>query len=102
MSVAKTIRGGDALLEEALPRFLVRQRWFAGKARSIASVRVIDTTAPGVLPESIRLTLIEVAYSSGRPDSYFLPIGLAAGSAADRLERESPGRAIARLDGLGL
>jgi len=111
MAAVKSSRGWDALLggegrrlleREALPSFLKRQRWFAGKARALDSVRLVDTSAAGELPESTRLALIEVAYESGRGETYFLPIGLASGPDADRLEREAPGRVIARVDGAGL
>jgi len=111
MSVVKSKRGWDALLEgearrrlegEALPPFLKRQRWFAGKARSVASVRIVDASAAGELPESTRLTLLEVRFESGQPETYFLPLGLAEGPDADRLERDSPGRVVARSEGIGL
>ncbi len=111
MSAVKSSRGWDALLggegrrvleRDALPPFLERQRWFAGKARAIVSARLLDATAAGELPEATRLALVEVAYASGRPDVYFLPLGLATGADADRLEREAPGRVIARIADVGL
>jgi len=111
MSAVKSSRGWDALLggegrrlleREALPSFLKRQRWFAGKARALDSVRLVDSSAAGELPESTRLALIEVAYGSGRAETYFLPLGLATGAEADKLERETPGRVVARVEGSGL
>ena len=111
VETTKTTRGPVPFLEgearrtlerDALPSFLLRQRWFAGKARSVESVRFLDASAPGELAGSSRLTLIEVAYTSGRPDTYLLPLGLATGPAADRIGREEPGRVVARLDEVGL
>ena len=111
MSVETSKRGPVTFLEgearrvlerDALPSFLPRQRWFAGKARSVKSVRFLDASAPGELAGPARLTLLEVTYASGRPETYLLPIGVATGAAADRLEREEPGRVIARLDGVGV
>jgi 1,4-alpha-glucan branching enzyme len=100
----------DAVLEgesrriletEALPAFLIRQRWFAGKARPIKAVRFLDLIAQN-FPERSGLSLIEVEYGSGSPDTYLLPLGLIEGPEADRLERETPGRVIARFPKLGL
>ena len=88
----------DVLEREALPSFVGRQRWFAGKARTIQSLRILDaTTGPG-LPESTRLALIQVDYESGNPDIYLLPLGLASGAEALRVEREMPTRVIGRVD----
>ena len=91
--------GARARLEREIPPFLSRQRWFAGKARAVEAVRLVDATRAGDLPGSTRLTLVEVIYREGSPDTYFLPIGTAEGEAADRLEQEAPGRVIARIDG---
>ena len=111
MAVAQTKRGWEALLEgeprrrlerEALPPFLNRQRWFAGKARQIASVRLVDVTLPREVPEPNRLAIVEVAYEGGRLETYFLPLGLATGAEADRVERDSPGRVIGRVEGVGV
>src|SRR4051812_35474263 len=86
MPVVPSRRAWDAVLEgdarralerDALPSFLPRQRWFAGKARALKSVRFLDRTSGTGLPESTRLTLIEVASDAGHPDTYLLPIGLA-------------------------
>ena len=96
---------GEARLvleRDALPAFLLRQRWFAGKARTIKSVRFLDSSEGPGLPESTRLTLLEVTYASGSPDVYLLPLGMASGLEADRLEREMPKRVIARVEKVGL
>jgi len=107
MAVREAEAGWDALLEGAararlereIPPFLLRQRWFAGKARAVAAVRLVDATRERDLPGSTRLALAEVTYREGPPETYFLPLGLAVGEAADRLEQEAPGRVIARFDG---
>src|SRR5207237_7021070 len=46
------------------------------------------------------LMLVEVRYGEGDPDTYFLPIRLAAGPEVERLAKEAPGRVIARSAGL--
>ncbi|QEH34647.1 1,4-alpha-glucan branching enzyme GlgB [Aquisphaera giovannonii] len=87
-----------ARLERDLPDFLRKQRWFAGKARELDSVRLVDATGAGDLPGSNRLIVVEVRYREGNPDLYFLPVAWAAGDEAARLEREYPVRVISRLD----
>jgi predicted trehalose synthase len=57
-------------------------RWFGGKGRAIAHTRVVDC-AP--LVEGALLQLLEVAYSSGAPDTYVL---------VDRLHEPAIGRAL--------
>ena len=90
---------GRARLEaDHLPAFLARQRWFAGKSRAIRAARVVDQSHPGPIPPLVRLALIEVEYQSGQPETYFLPIGLARGAAAEALQREAPKRVIGPLE----
>ncbi|HLK50633.1 MAG TPA: maltose alpha-D-glucosyltransferase [Bryobacteraceae bacterium] len=80
---------GRYWLETALlPQFLPKQRWFGSKARAIRSVRIADWAA---LPNSNAVVvLVEVQYEKGEPDSYFLPLGLSFGPAAEDLLRTAP------------
>jgi hypothetical protein len=61
-----------AEFDRKIPAFLMRQRWFGGKARTIdtASVRtwVAIPDCDGVL------LLVDVHYSDGLPDTYALPL----------------------------
>jgi maltose alpha-D-glucosyltransferase / alpha-amylase len=62
----------DWLVEVAFPAFLQRQRWFAGKARSIARVELANW---GRFEDSnCAITLLDVTDSEGHTDRYFLPI----------------------------
>ncbi|MDR3638938.1 MAG: 1,4-alpha-glucan branching protein GlgB [Isosphaeraceae bacterium] len=90
---------GRARVERELAPFLQRQRWFAGKARDVATVRLVDATAPDALPGSTRLAFANVTYREGEPELYFLPLGLATGAEAERLSREGPARIIVRVAG---
>ena len=94
----KLMPRGGGIETEALPRFLPKQRWFAGKARAIESVTIVDQTE--VTPELplVRFVLIAVRYESGHPETYFLPLGLAAGDAATTLLSQTPNRVISTLD----
>lgn len=67
--------GGQRLLERALPAFLARQRWFAGKAAGIAAVTLLDSAA---LPGGFALAVLEVAPSQGATQRYLLPLQVAA------------------------
>ncbi len=93
------MEGRRILERDFLPAFLPRQRWFAGKSRQIASIRILDSTNPGEFANQARLTIIEVSYASGRPETYLLLIGGSSGDEADRIAREEPGRVIAKLEG---
>src|SRR4051794_12140650 len=86
MSVLKAPGRWDTLLgpefrghleREVLPAFLPRQRWYAGKARTLSSVRIIDESTPGALLEKAFLLLVEVRFREGEPETYFVPLGVA-------------------------
>src|SRR4051812_2291622 len=107
MSALQRMKGWPALLEgealdrlerEALPAFLGRQRWYSRKARVLDSLRIVDSGRPEGFPPTSLLAMIEVRYREGASDRYFLPLAWANGPDADRVEREAPGRIIARLD----
>jgi trehalose synthase-fused probable maltokinase len=83
----------EALLAQVrLSAFLERQRWFGGKARSIASVQLADALELG---ERGWLTVITVAFDSGAPQQYLLPLALVDRSAA---AASRPEAVLASLD----
>ena len=61
-------------LEALLPDYLRRCRWFGGKARTIQTVEIVE--AVPVLHEAPlgSLTLIQVTYTDGEPETYVLPL----------------------------
>lgn len=85
-------------IHEQLPQFLRGRRWFAGKARTVDAVRIVDETSPGTLPGTTVLALVEVGFRDGAADAYFMPLGMATGDAVGRL---APGAEIARVAGTG-
>ncbi len=117
-----TLLVGDARarLETLLPDYLKARRWFGGKARTIHAARIsevlripyayaLDTSAAQV-PESDHnqhgsasasdhayLTLIEVQYTSGAPQTYALSLGFAQGRRAAELLAEHPQAVVAHL-----
>ncbi len=87
----------DQLEREILPDFLRRQRWFAGKARRLQSVRLARSTPPGALPGSLVFAVVEAAFEDGGRDRYLLPLSVSGGAEADRLANE-PRWSVARLE----
>jgi maltose alpha-D-glucosyltransferase/alpha-amylase len=87
-------------LEEVLPAFLQRQRWFGGKARAMQGVQLADTVTvhgpPGV--SAMRLLLIRVDYVEGEPEMYLLPVVFARGRQARDITGDHPRGGILRVD----
>lgn len=91
------LAGGNRhrLENENLPKFLVKQRWFAGKSRAIESTRLIDWAILGT-PHSV-LSLVEVQFQCGVTDTYLLPLAMTFGAAGEELRRTAPNAIIAPL-----
>jgi maltose alpha-D-glucosyltransferase/alpha-amylase len=91
---------GLALLQQLLPDYLVRQRWFGAKSRTISSVRVVEwAELPGI---SAALVFLEITYADGattgaRPDVYQLPLALSTGAEADAIRTGAPNSVLATL-----
>jgi maltose alpha-D-glucosyltransferase/alpha-amylase len=113
---ALTHGNGTALLEAALPAWLMRQRWFGAKSKTIVAVRVesyaalpfpvttsTETAIQGhsSLPDATSLGaaifFIEISYREGETETYQLPITLASGRDAETITAESPLSVICNL-----
>ncbi|MFZ0744513.1 MAG: maltose alpha-D-glucosyltransferase, partial [Terracidiphilus sp.] len=98
---------GLALIETALPAWLVRQRWFGAKSRKIQSAHVLewaelppgttesptaprttDLTAVGTVPPA--LFFVEISYSDGPGDIYQVPLAFSTGADAEDLAASHP------------
>lgn len=66
------------LEREVLPRWVPMQRWFGGKARTVASL-VIEATVP-VGGEAAQILVLRVNYSAGEPERYAVPLAIGAGN----------------------
>ncbi|MGH7067334.1 MAG: maltose alpha-D-glucosyltransferase, partial [Acetobacteraceae bacterium] len=62
------------LEHEAIPAFLVKQRWFADKERRITGARVC---AGAFLEDDLLIAEAEVTFADGGAQRYFLPLALA-------------------------
>jgi maltose alpha-D-glucosyltransferase/alpha-amylase len=90
---------GMALIQELLPAYLVRQRWFGAKSRTIASVRVRDWAEMPGMPAA--LVFIEVSYADAvgaGADVYQLPLALSSGTEAEAVRVGAPGSILASLN----
>jgi maltose alpha-D-glucosyltransferase / alpha-amylase len=95
--------GGKAktALEELLPAYLQARRWFGGKARPIKSATVREAVRLPAASQGANLLLVEVQYLEGEPQTYVLPLTVAAGDRAERVRAELPHAPVAwvRADG---
>jgi maltose alpha-D-glucosyltransferase/alpha-amylase len=66
--------GLELLQESVLPKYMIQQRWFGAKARTIKNVTVADWAPLSV--KDAALLLIDVCYTDGEPDRYSMPIGI--------------------------
>ncbi|MBV6342395.1 maltose alpha-D-glucosyltransferase [Candidatus Magnetobacterium casense] len=87
--------------KEILPSYLVKNRWFAAKARNVQYTEIIEdihfygSTQPGYI------ILLNVFYTEGLPDTYVLPVAVAMGESATHVRQQYPFSVIANVK-LGL
>lgn len=82
-------------LEELLPGFLARARWFGGKARKTEVVRIeASLPLPGGLGPG-RFLVVTVAYRDGGEEFYLLPLVYAA---SGETIPQSPGAILAEVE----
>jgi len=89
---------GQAALERMLPSVLLTRRWFGGKARSIESVRIVESIPVPGSRTTAMLLFLRVQYGEGSSETYALPITAAFGDDAARIQREFPQAIVAPLD----
>jgi trehalose synthase-fused probable maltokinase len=88
-------------LASQLPEYLIKQRWFGGKARKIASVDVVDTLPIPAGGATAYLFVAVVHYAEGSDEIYAIPLVRAEGAGADGLKVSGPdGGTIMLADGL--
>ena len=61
-------------LPQQLPAFLIRQRWFGGKARQIRSAELADVVPIRSEAMEAFLLVVTVKYAAGADDSYAIPV----------------------------
>ena len=90
-----TVSHRDQVARE-LPWFLVTQRWFGSKSRTITSATLANVqTLPGT---NAALTTVAVSYVEGARETYQLPLAITSGSAAAALRVSTPNVIVATLN----
>jgi len=88
-----------------LPNYLRGRRWFGGKARPFRSVSVQEVIPISLPAVTVYLTSVLVPYTDGGPETYVLPLAIAAGAEAEQMQKDFPQAAVALVrgeDGEGL
>jgi maltose alpha-D-glucosyltransferase/alpha-amylase len=93
-SSARTI-----LERQSLALFLQRQRWFGGKARTIARARFGDWATLRRGPHPAFLTVVNVEYRDGGREQYVLPLAMSSAADAEAVERQFPAAVLSRISG---
>ena len=89
---------GRVSLENLLPDYLKKNRWFGGKARRIKSARIREVIPAPKAGASAYITLVEVAYLDYDTETYALPLTYATGDEAGELLHEHPQAVLAHLE----
>ena len=84
---------------ECLPRYLPRQRWFAGRARQLTSAHILDWTTIRRGRDPVFLTIVRAEYADGGSEDYFLPLVADSTTTVEQLAQSCPESALARLTG---
>ena len=86
-------------LERLLPAQLAQRRWFPGKGRAVAAVRIADvvplTTRGSTVPSF--LVLVRVQFREGEPATFAMPLAIVGGERADVLRAELSHGVVAEL-----
>ncbi|MGD9895915.1 MAG: hypothetical protein AB7T14_02390 [Candidatus Methylacidiphilaceae bacterium] len=67
---------GHRLVAALFPPFLLRRRWFAGKARGLEEVWVTDAFCLGTRAAGLRLLLLQARFAAGETALFCLPVRL--------------------------
>ncbi len=86
-----------ARIEEVMPGFLTRSRWFGGKARPLKQASIVDMFSLTKDSRRWTIALVRVNYLSGDTEVYAVPMALAPENQSDRIWKEHPEAVIARL-----
>jgi maltose alpha-D-glucosyltransferase / alpha-amylase len=90
-----TVFRARAQLERALREDIQGRRWFRSKADRISAVNLVDRLdLPGT--EAV-IAFLRVEYMGREAETYVMPLALATGIEAGRLEGESPAAVIAEV-----
>ncbi len=84
------------LLEQLLPPYIAKRRWFGGKSRTIRTTQIMEVTPlPG---GQSAFATVQVAFEDGTADLYALPLATLGDREAEPLREKSPSAVIATLN----
>ncbi|HEV8660439.1 MAG TPA: maltose alpha-D-glucosyltransferase [Thermoanaerobaculia bacterium] len=82
-------------LTSAILRYVASRRWFAGKARTVSALSIREIVP---LPKnSAQVTIIDIEFTDGEPQTYLLPLGITQARRADEQESARTATLIARM-----
>jgi trehalose synthase-fused probable maltokinase len=88
-------------LAEQLPEYVLKQRWFGGKARKITSADVVDTLSIPAGGGNAYIFVTAVHYDDGADEFYAMPLVRSEGAGAEGLKVPGPdGGSMMLADGL--
>lgn len=90
-------REASTHLEACLPDVLNGRRWFAGKARAIQSVRIVESVPIPAGSSTVVLLFIRVEYVDSVPETYTFHLTAAFGEQAARIQQDLPGTIVTTL-----
>jgi maltose alpha-D-glucosyltransferase/alpha-amylase len=76
-----------------LPEWLPSQRWFGAKTRKIRQTRIADWAEL----DGAAAAFIEVSYKEGGEETYFVPLSISSGEAAEQLSARVPSAVLAPI-----
>jgi maltose alpha-D-glucosyltransferase/alpha-amylase len=88
----------EALENKVLANYIMRLRWFGGKARVMENIHVVSHAVIPLEENSIIILLLEVSYRDGLPDMYQLPIAFGKGEVGSKLKESCAQSVISLLN----
>ena len=93
--LTETVRA--QLENEILPAYLLKTTWFVGKKKSIYSLNIVRNSIIELAENPVHLLLLEVAYASGLPELYQLPLTIIDGKGASTIATNCPQAVVAQV-----
>lgn len=87
----------EVLQNLVLPDYIQKADWFVGKDKTIYSTTITAHTALPVGSRDTQILLLEVAFESGLPEYYQLPLSFVLEEEARKLQETCPAAVIAQL-----
>lgn len=84
-------------LESILAEYLLSCRWFIGKSQVMQSVHISDVIPISYQETEAVISLIQVEYTEGFPDTYVLPLSYATEERAEEIQETMPQAVIASV-----